>query len=179
MNLEEYEKLIVDTSEDDWTRISCWGAGSGPSYYNRFDVWSTLSGKLENMKVDSHSEYYSLKRNLLVSIACGIDSNEDFKEEWANKFMDSHASSHFVDFFYSGVLVYRDIYVSVDGGRALLPLPKRIFDEERKYVKELIISKKRYEFFKLINGYCSDYDSYIQDVGFKLVDMDWMTGDGY
>ena len=137
-----------------------------------FDVWSTLSGKLENMKVDSHSEYYSLKRNLLVSIACGIDSNEDFKEEWANKFMDSHASSHFVDFFYSGVLVYRDIYVSVDGGRALLPLPKRIFDEERKYVK-------RYEFFKLINGYCSDYDSYIQDVGFKLVDMDWMTGDGY
>ena len=67
MNLEEYEKLIVDTSEDDWTRISCWGAGSGPSYYNRFDVWSTLSGKLENMKVDSHSEYYSLKRNKLTS----------------------------------------------------------------------------------------------------------------
>lgn len=62
------------------------------------------------MKIDSHSEYYSLKRNLLVSVACGIDNNGDFKEEWANKFMDSHASSHFVDFFIL-VFLFTEIFM--------------------------------------------------------------------
>lgn len=179
MDLREYEKLIVDTSEEDWTKISCWGAGSGPSFYNKFDVWTTGSGKFENLEIDSHSEYFSLKKDLLVSVACGIKSNDDFLEDWANKFSDSHASSYFVDFFYSGVLVYRDLCVSVDGGRASLPLPKIIFNKEKNKIEKLVISKNRYEFFKLINNYRQDYDNYIKDAGFELIDSEWMTGDGY
>lgn len=179
MTLREYENLIVDTSENDWTKISCWGGGSGPSFLNKFDVWTSGSGEFENLEIDSHSEYYSLKNDLLVSVACGIKHNDNFREDWANKFPDSHASSSFVDFFYSNVLVYRDVYVAVDGGRAALPLPKIIFDKENNCIKKLVVSKKRYEFFKILNPNVYEYDSYIKDAGFELIDSEWMLGDGY
>ena len=109
MTLREYENLIVDTSENDWTKISCWGGGSGPSFLNKFDVWTSGSGEFENLEIDSHSEYYSLKNDLLVSVACGIKHNDNFREDWANKFPDSHASSSFVDFFclsVNSIIVY-------------------------------------------------------------------------
>lgn len=51
------------------------------------------------------------------------------EEDQTNVFPDKTATSNFVDFFYSGVLFYRDIYVSVDGGRCSLPLPKMVIDE--------------------------------------------------
>lgn len=179
MNLQEYENLIVDTSEEDWTKISCWGGGSGPSFLNKFDVWTSASGEFKNLDIDSHSEYYSLKKNLLVSVACGITHNDNFREVWANKFADSYAISKFVDFFYSNILVYRDVYVAVDGGRAILPLPKIIYDKEKNEIKKLVVSKNRYNFFKILNVNSYEYDEYIRDAGFEIIDSEWMTGDGY
>lgn len=177
MTLKEYESLISNTEELDWTKISCWGAGSGPSYLNNFSVWENGSGDFKNIEIDSHSEYMSLKRDLLVSVAWGLKHNDDFKEDWANNFPDNRAISGFVDFFYSGVLVFRDIYVSVDGGRCALPLPKRIFNQKTQQVEKLVISKNRYEFFKLLNG--NEYDSYLRDAKIEIVDGEWMEGDGY
>lgn len=57
-------------------------------------------------------------------MAWGLKVVEDFKEPWANKFPDAHASSAHVDVFYNNALVYRDIYVLGDGARCYLPLPK-------------------------------------------------------
>ena len=80
MTLKEYETLVSNTSEDDWTRISCWGAGSGPSYLNKFDIWENSSGEFESIKIDSHGDYLSLKKDLLVSVAWGIRHNDNFIE---------------------------------------------------------------------------------------------------
>ena len=179
MDLRTYENLITDTSENDWTRISCWGAGSGPSYLNNFSVWNTGTGDFKNLEIDSHGEYMSLKKDLLVSVAWGITHNENFQEDWANSFPDTYAKSSFVDFFYSGVLVFRDIYVSVDGGRCALPLPKRIFNKEKGTVEKHVISKQRYEFFRLLNNNNSEYDYYIKSANFEIIDDEWMVGDGY
>lgn len=179
MNLKEYEELMVNTSERDWTKISCWGAGSGPSYLNRFDVWQSGSGDFKNIEIDSHAEYMSLRKDLLVSVAWGLSHNDEFKEDWANNFPDPHATSSFIDFFYSGVLVYRDIYVSVDGGRCYIPLPKIIRNKETFKIEKIFITKNRYEFFKIINGNDSEYDSYLRDAHIEVVDGEWMNGDGY
>jgi len=48
---------------------------------------------------------------------------KDFKEPWANKNQDPTATSYWYDLFYDGALIDRFILVSVDGGRAELPLP--------------------------------------------------------
>ena len=47
MKLGEYEKIITNTQENDWTKIICWGAGSGPSYLNSFSVRSRGIGELD------------------------------------------------------------------------------------------------------------------------------------
>src|SRR5680860_1730819 len=130
MNLKEYSKMIIGSTKEDWNLITCWGFGAGPSYLERSSVWTTNENKFSNMEVESQGMVASFKHDLSISMAWGISSNPDFKEEWANKFSEHHASSGFVDFFHNGALVFRDIYVSVDGARCRLPLPDREFDEE-------------------------------------------------
>jgi hypothetical protein len=50
--------------------------------------------------------------------------NSDFKENWANFHSDPKASSYYVGLYYASTLVETFFLVSVDGGRASLPLPK-------------------------------------------------------
>ena len=181
MKLGEYEKIITNTQENDWTKIICWGAGSGPSYLNSFSVCSRGIGELDNIEIDTHTDYMSYKHNLLISVAWGLIHNDDFNEDWAKKFPNRHAKSGFVDFFYSDILVFRDIYVSVDGGRCTLPLPKIKFTQDTHNVEKLVVSRKRYEFFKFLNSYASNdsYYSYVKQAGFEISDEEWMEGDGY
>jgi hypothetical protein len=49
--------------------------------------------------------------------------NNDFFEKWANKFPDPHATSQYYRLYYNSTRLEDFILVSVDGGRALLPLP--------------------------------------------------------
>ena len=153
MNLREYASAIKETTERDWNIITCWGFSAGPSYLERSSVWTTGKGEISNIEVESQGMVTALKTNLSISIAWGITSNPDFKEEWANQFPDPSASSHMVDFFYNGSLVFRDIYVSVDGGRCSLPLPDRVFDEETKKVVRHTVPNDKYVFFKMLNGF--------------------------
>lgn len=175
MTLDEYKKKILATTEEDWTRIGCWGAGSGPSFRDALSVWTKGSGEFRNLEVDSHSEILSLRGDLLISVACGITHNDDFIEDWANSFPDQHASSAFVDFFYANQLVYRDIYVSVDGGRCRLPLPDIKLDVSKKEVKALTVPEDKYHFFRLLNVDSDDYDSYLSRAGIEIADGEWMS----
>ena len=176
MNLDEFQKTILATTPDDWTSISCWGAGTGPSYLNKFEVWKTGHGEFSSIEVDSHAEILSLKSNLLISVASGMTHNDDFIEAWANKFADRKASSGFVDFFYSGALVYRDIYVSVDGGRCRLPLPTQHVNNETYEIERLTVSAAKAHFFRLLNGAdSSTYDNYLGRSGIEIVESPWMS----
>jgi hypothetical protein len=174
MTLDEYKRLILSASVDDWNNIGCWGAGAGPSFRDSLSVWTKGSGEFDNIEIDSHGEVFSLKTDLLVSVACGITHNDDFIEDWANSFPDKKASSSFVDFFYCNQLVYRDIYVSVDGGRCRIPLPDMKFNSSTHKVELLTVPIEKYEFFKLLNGTGSDYESYFQRTNIKAVNEPWM-----
>ena len=54
--------------------------------------------------------------------------NNDFYENWVNKFSDSHAVSYYYHLYYGSSRLKEFILVSVDGGRALLPLPNSQLD---------------------------------------------------
>lgn len=177
MNLIEYKNEILNTSQDDWTVIYCWGYGSGPSYLNRFIVSTKGGGEFENLEVNSFSVVASLKRNLSISIAWGFTNNDDFKEPWANNFPHSHATSDIVDFFYNGVVVFRDILVSVDGGKCNLPLPDQVFDSAKHEVVGYEVPSEKYDFFKILDqleGRYSNYDRYFDRTGFVIVNKPWM-----
>ncbi|HIF9299408.1 TPA: hypothetical protein ACX6QU_003366 [Photobacterium damselae] len=174
MDLNTYKENLLKAQSDDWTIIGCWGAGSGPSYRNAISVWTKSSGEFHNIEVESHAEVYSLKSDLRISVSIGITHNDDFVESWANQFTDSKASSSFVDFFFCNQLVYRDIYVAVDGGRCMLPLPKIHVNKTTHKIDRLTVSREKYEFFKLLNR-LTDYEHYFSQTEIEIVDEPWMV----
>jgi len=175
MNLYEYFERVINTEAKDWNTITCWGAGSGPSYLNKFTVWNTGKGNFSNIEIDSHSNIAVLKSDITMTFAWGLSHNNDFAEEWANKFSDKKAMSSYIDFFYNGVLVFRDIIVSVDGGRCYIPLPDMEFDKETSKVKRFVVSNSKYKFVKMLNSFEStyDYESYFSRSGLVIIDERW------
>ena len=77
--------------------------------------------------------------------------NDDFREKWANKFPDPHATSYYYHAYYGATRLKEFILVSVDGGRALLPLPKSVMD--------LSIEPIRYKIALIFDrfGSCDEY----------------------
>ena len=82
--------------------------------------------------------------------------NNDFKEDWANKHPDPKASSYGHDILYDGNILKRVTLVSVDSGRATLPLPDRQTLELK--------SELDYKIASLFNQ-GSELDEYIQRSG--------------
>ncbi len=81
---------------------------------------------------------------------------EDFKEPWANCFSDPSAHGYWVDISYDRALIDRDILVSVDGGRAMLPIPRSR--------TELVVSKKQYVIARVFDSF-STLDDYMRQAG--------------
>ena len=119
--------------------------------------------------VDSHGMSAALRADLAVTLAWGLKSNEDFHEEWANQFSDPHATSSYVDLFYNGALIHRELYVTVDGGRASLPLPERrgerlVAPIGYAHLCRLLVS---------FETNADDFDHYMTRAGISVVDEPW------
>ena len=125
MTLRELLHTIISSSRSDWNTIVCWGTHSGPSYRDQFEFYQIYEGQHNVLHSDSHGMVASYKPDLSITMAWGLTANRNFDETWATNFPDPNASSHHVDVFFNNALVYRDLFVSVDGGRAKLPLPLR------------------------------------------------------
>ena len=175
MKLTQLLETVVSSQRTDWHHIACWGAHSGPSYREHFTFYEGYEGDEHVLKADSHGNTAIYIPDASITMAFGLEAVEDFKEQWANSFPDPSASSSFVDLFYQGALVYRDVYVNVDGGRAKLPLPRRIFDKQTKKVTALHIPEAKYQFFKLLDEieHLSDFDRYFEQAGFQIVQEPW------
>ena len=85
--------------------------------------------------------------------------NDDFHEKWANKFPDPHATSYYYHVYLGATRLKEFILVSVDGGRALLPLPK--------YAMDLSVEPLRYK-IALIFDQLGSCDEYMKRAGLYL-----------
>ena len=86
--------------------------------------------------------------------------NDDFREKWANKFPDPHATSYYYHVYLGATRLKEFILVSVDGGRALLPLPKSVMD--------LSVEPIRYKIALIFDRFGS-CDRYMKRAGLFLV----------
>jgi len=120
MRLDQIRATIIETTADHWHLINE-GAQFNYNLGTINDV-ATVAGY--------HSARAILRADVDIALEFGMTddpfgSREDWTEEWSY-FADSRIAGEYVDVFYRGGLVDRVHVASVDGHRAVLPLPHRV-----------------------------------------------------
>lgn len=132
MNLNTIRQKIVESTRDDWNKITCWGWGSGPTY--RYALSSERGENGIETEARSHANIAVLIDDVDISVAWGYDPDDSLwsegREEKFNfsdflpTFPDESVSRMYADVFYRGALVDRELLVVADGGRYYVPIPR-------------------------------------------------------
>ena len=103
-----------------------------------------------------------------VTMAWGITAGGAYREPWATRCPDPAAWTGYIDICYHRTLAHRDVYVSVDGDRCYLPLPRDPDD--------LRVAAAYAQLSVLITtlslGLC-DYRANFRRTGLKFADLPW------
>ena len=151
-------RQLIETSQSDM-----WNVFSHSPVPDRLILSTSQSGP--EFEQDNHHTMAVYKPDVSLSLAWGLLENAEFSEEWHEQggFPDKKARSIWVDTFWNGVTIDRELAVSVDGGRCTLPLPRRHVEDTATIGWE--ISRWQHSFFRLINtlGGVSprEYESYV------------------
>jgi hypothetical protein len=113
--------------------------------------------------------------NPAITMAWGLNGVANFEMGWASKFSDPSVCIYWIDVFYKGSLICRGNYASVDGGKAILPIPRHASDDENMKAAELVVPEREYYLMELIDSLenRSEYNSYFARAGFHIIDEDW------
>jgi hypothetical protein len=85
------------------------------------EEWEKVSTEISSIAVNKRD----VNLRLVVNYLDEGKQCDDFHEEWANRHPDRHATGYWCEIYYGATHVARTILVSVDGGRAMLPLPRQ------------------------------------------------------
>jgi hypothetical protein len=151
MTLEELRRVCAESAPEEWHPIEGITAPEGDHY--------------------ARATY---RPDIRLAIAWGREraSGAEFAEPWATSFPDATATARHVDFLYAGSLVDREMYVAVDGGRCLLPLPKMEGTLPTYEDRGFSITPWQRDFFRLLNalGSSANYDDYLHRAHLYVLD---------
>ena len=97
-----------------------------------------------------------------------MECNAEFHEPWATVWPDAKACSAYVDISRYGSLVYRDLFVIVDGGRAYLPMPESADSLQVAPAYASLI-----ELPAALTPGLSVYSQYFRRTGLKFANLHW------
>jgi hypothetical protein len=171
MNFNDFRQSIHNSSPDDWNIIYCAGGGTGPSY--REDTSAFLQSMVMEMRSGEaesewpqryHTQVASFKPALSITLAWGLRLEEDeIEEDWIEKFPSKRSFLDCVDLFYNNALIDRVPYVTVDGGRCLLPKPRYPTLQVKRADTDLIRIVASLTFQE------PEYDRYLAQAGFQVI----------
>lgn len=104
--------------------------------------------------VDDETGSFTYKEDLNLRIEREpYDLRRNFNEEWATKHPDTEAKTVNYTIKYGSSFVARETLVSVDGGRAILPMPdvetkKNVSQEDMNFTRIVDINGKADEYLK-------------------------------
>jgi hypothetical protein len=161
VQFDDFVQTIVDSEGADWVRID------RPVFLQSLD-WGRFGGSAndEVVGLSEHSQLATLRTDLSISIARGLERGASFREPWTDRFPDTHATSGYVDLLWNGRTVYRTAEVHVDGGRASLPIPN---------LEGLGVPKRQYILFQLLDELfgSGEFENYFRMAGFSIVESPW------
>ncbi|MBI5302476.1 MAG: hypothetical protein HY868_10085 [Chloroflexi bacterium] len=96
-------------------------------------VFSKLLDVPENWIKVQGDEYIRHRYQSQFVIKMGRMINDDYREPWAQRFPDPHATSFQVEYWLGATLLKSSLFVTTDGGRFHIPAPRlRKIDQERE-----------------------------------------------
>lgn len=132
MTLQEVENLMFNSTRDDWKSCSVAGV-----YVLTF---------IHNISIQLRQEEN--------------DELERFSEPWANSFPDRNAYRDIYVLYFNSSPITKYFFVSVDGGRASLPIPKS--------QENLVVTSQMYNLGRVVNSNEHDYEAYFQRAKLKI-----------
>ena len=155
-----YMQKIIGSGADDWNVIA------QPLLVQHLGVEAhVVAGQPHHHVTVEHPSYaMALRSDLSISMMAGIVCAQTFAEPWASAFGDAH--TEYLTLQYNGSIVYRTLYVAVDGERCWLPMPKAGTNA---------VARPYHDLVRLINALTRTipYDEYIARAGLHVVDEPW------
>lgn len=102
---------------------------------------------------DNEVFFYTQDVNLRIETSSEDIVVKNFQEEWANKHADTSASSYSYKIYYGNTLIKSVVLVTVDGGRATLPIPK---------IKSNVVNSFDYKIAQIIEPFAHSLDEYMK-----------------
>jgi len=167
MRLNDLLKRILRTRPSAWQKLHTGGAGVDLSGACRVECDACGAAAIV-APAQSHDQQAVLRSDIATTMAWGMECNAEFHEVWATVWPDARASSAYVDVFRHGSLVYSDVFVIVDGGRAYLPMP-----ESADALRVAPAYAALIELLAALTTGLSDYGQYFRRTGMKFANLPW------
>jgi hypothetical protein len=130
VDLNTIRQTIIDSSREDWNKLSCCGPGAGPAYW--YGLSSARGEHGVATEARSHANFAVLIDDVEISIAWGYNPDESLLSGSNGEHLDfsdvlpalagKSLSRVYADVFYRGALVDRKLYAVADGG--YVPIPR-------------------------------------------------------
>ena len=121
MHLDELRSVIASSIPADWHKISCYGADTATSYLYDLDKSSGADGW--ELHLDQHNQVFVYRPNVNLTMATGLPLDQG--REWEDPELRADMRGKWLDVFWCGALVDRQLLFLVDGGRGVLPAFER------------------------------------------------------
>ncbi|HZZ27124.1 MAG TPA: hypothetical protein VFE46_03880, partial [Pirellulales bacterium] len=127
MTLNELIELIENSSANHWDKFE----------YPTVHSWDHGSRREDGqmhpyIEPNAHTMLAVYAEDIDITLAYGGTKKEEFSEPWTERFSDPSASSVSVTAQYRGQPVHQWTFVTVDGGKFMVPLPQR--DDDGFYI---------------------------------------------
>ena len=113
MTLNDLLRTVRTSNGNDWHSLD----SNGPFFKHRI----IMNGNVP--ETDQHLEFASFKPDLQITMGWDLVDNDDFQAPYANNNPNTDAKGMWLDIFFNDALVFRTMYISVDGGRCNIPIP--------------------------------------------------------
>jgi hypothetical protein len=130
--------------------------------------WEVLG--ISSERENDHSSRAVFKPELSISLCWGRRHGDTFEEEWTTKFIGKEAVTEYAELFFNGGLVFRELYVCVDAGKGILPMPK---------LSDHAVPAQQLRFASLLHGLSGlnadgwRFENYVQMSGIKESNEPW------
>ncbi len=167
MDLEQVRSLITNSRPEDWERIR------HNSYFLPRHSTDAVAEDTESVKVDEHEVLVVYKPDVDLRLAWGLVEEPDLHVEWAPPWPNPKVARLFVDTFWAGALIDREVVYSVDGGRCYLPEQDRdgastgvIDGVTSGFVVDEAVARRARLINELTSSQGVEFDSYMQQARF-------------